>query len=151
MDEVIQAGGEESEDRIGDTVIATTVEEVIAATYDYAISATAAYATAEDMTTGVTVMGQEWGIVGEKQGFTMGSIYKSTVGRGEDSVKIARGSHTLCSEGYEKQAVQQSIVRGPYEKPTRLKSVTRRRYSTTSDKFQSYNEYNPVHEIQCKE
>ena len=51
--------GGEAEDRIGDTVIATTVEKVIAATYDYAISAAATYATAEDVTTGVTVMGQE--------------------------------------------------------------------------------------------
>ena len=45
--------------------------------------------------------------------------------RGECKVKIIRGHHTLSNEVYEGDAVKQSIVRGPYEMPTRLQSVMR--------------------------
>ena len=48
-------------------------------------------------------------------------------------VKIIRGNHTLYTEGYLKQAVQQSFMRGPYETPTRKQSVMRGPYKKSAN------------------
>lgn len=123
------------------------MEQDIASAYAVFAAATT-YATAENVTTGVAVMSQEWDSIGEKQGFTMGDgEAEYTAGRGGghaslqvltpegdrhesdmwwgDGVKIKRGNHTLYTEVCVKRVVQQSAMRGPYEKPTRLKSVMR--------------------------
>ena len=53
-------------------------------------------------------------------------------GRNESKVKIARGDHTISTEVYGGHSVQQSILRGPYEAPTRLQSVKRGSYEKSA-------------------
>ena len=123
LHEVIKLGSEESKDRIEDTVIATAVEKDIAAAYAYAVfPAAATYTTAEDMTTGVTVMGQEWGIVGEKQGVTMGdgeAEYPANGGGGHASLLVLtpkgdRHESTMkwgCLGAVEESSITMPVVR----------------------------------------
>merc|ERR1719318_1793509 len=60
------------------------------------------------------------------------SIAEVTLGWSEYTVKIKRGDHTLHTEVFGGHSVQQSILRGPYETPTRLQSVKRGSYEKSA-------------------
>ena len=61
-------------------------------------------------------------------------------GRNESKVKIIRGNHTQSTKVYEGHSMKKSIVRGPYETPTRLQSVMRGSYEKSARGMLYYTE-----------
>ena len=97
------------------------MEQDIAFAYA-AFAAAATYATAENVTTGVAVMSQEWDSIGEKQGFTMGdgeAEYPANGGGGHASLQVLtpkgdRHESTMkwgCLGAVEESSITMPVVR----------------------------------------
>ena len=71
-----------------------------------------------------------WGRNESKVKITMGNQTQEGVYENYEGIRNAmnKGNHTQSTEVYEGTAVQQSILRGPYETPTRLQSIKRGSY-----------------------
>ena len=124
MNEVIKLGGE-AQDKIEHAAISIAVKNIVTRAYNSVSRAAASYAfaTVGDTTMEVAMVERHQVFAGEvQQEFTVrgvGSDKSTVVGRSEYDVKIIRGDHTLHSEGYVKQAVEESAKRGYHEKSTK--------------------------------